>query len=277
MGLYNGVKVKSVKGDTGSSRDSFSGYNISLEAKEINQPFFIDDLEDAGFNIIAPLVPFYLLQENGFKLLQENASGILLDHPVPLQLVADYQFNNNLIDSVGGNNGTGTNITFNSGSFGNEAVFNGSTSEVRTPNSTVWDISNGTNDIPIKIEVIVKFGVQNNQYVLAKCPSNNTGWELMKFGTKVYMSIYDGLQQLQIGCDVQIDSNGYSKIVVQYDGSGFFSGLDIQVNEISSGIVDGTSNYTSTGLLNTTTTFGRSDRKENNRLNGAISQIKVYK
>ena len=75
MGLYNGVKVKSVKGDTGSSRDSFSGYNISLEAKEINQPFFIDDLEDTGFNVI---LPFYLLQENGDYLLQENEFKILL-------------------------------------------------------------------------------------------------------------------------------------------------------------------------------------------------------
>ena len=78
MGLYNGVRVKSVKGSTGSSRDSFSGYNISLEAKELNQPFFIDDLQDAGFNIIAPLVPFYLLQENGDYLLQENEFKILL-------------------------------------------------------------------------------------------------------------------------------------------------------------------------------------------------------
>ena len=55
MGLYNGVRVKSVKGSTGSSRDSFSGYNISLEAKELNQPFFIENLEDAGFDIIAQL------------------------------------------------------------------------------------------------------------------------------------------------------------------------------------------------------------------------------
>ena len=75
MGLYNGVKVKSVKGDTGSSRESFSGYNISLEAKELNQPFFIDDLEDAGFNVV---LPFYLLQENGDYLLQENEFKILL-------------------------------------------------------------------------------------------------------------------------------------------------------------------------------------------------------
>jgi hypothetical protein len=78
MGLYNGVRVKSVKGDTGSSRDSFSGYNISLEAKELNQPFFIDDLEDAGFIPMIPTIDSYLLQENGDYLLQENAFKIIL-------------------------------------------------------------------------------------------------------------------------------------------------------------------------------------------------------
>ena len=78
MGLYNGVRVKSVKGSTGSSRDSFSGYNISLEAKELNQPFFIQNLEDAGFEVIDPTQKDYLLQENGDYLLQENEFKILL-------------------------------------------------------------------------------------------------------------------------------------------------------------------------------------------------------
>ena len=79
MGLYNGVRVKSVKGSTGSSRDSFSGYNISLEAKELNQPFFIENLEDAGFEVIDPTQKDYLLQENGDYLLQENEFKILLN------------------------------------------------------------------------------------------------------------------------------------------------------------------------------------------------------
>jgi hypothetical protein len=78
MGLYNGVTVKSVKGSSGGGRSDFRGFNISLSAKEKNEPLFIDDLQDAGFNIIAPLVPFYLLQENGDYLLQENEFKILL-------------------------------------------------------------------------------------------------------------------------------------------------------------------------------------------------------
>ena len=198
-----------------------------------------------------------------------------------LSLVAEYNFNNNLIDEIGGNNGTGTDITYDVGSFGNEAVFNGSTSEVRTPNSTVWDISNGVNDTHIRIEVLVKFNsVSGQQFILAKSPKNGFGWEVISVNSKIYITIYDSVnfaQQLQIGCDIQTDENGYSNILVDYDGQGLSSGLDVSVNGISSGIVDGTTNYTSAYLLNTDTTFGRADRRYDRRLDGAISQIKIYK
>tara|TARA_R110002051_G_scaffold44900_1_gene90750 strand:- start:697 stop:1278 length:582 start_codon:yes stop_codon:yes gene_type:complete len=78
MGLHNGVTVKSVKGSSGGGRADFRGFNISLSAKEKNEPLFINDLQDTGFNIVAPIVPFYLLQENGYYLLQENNFKILL-------------------------------------------------------------------------------------------------------------------------------------------------------------------------------------------------------
>ena len=78
MGLYNGCVVKSVKGSTGGGRTDFRGYTINIEAKELNQPFFIEDLEDAGFDVIEPTENNYLLQENGFYLLQENGFKILL-------------------------------------------------------------------------------------------------------------------------------------------------------------------------------------------------------
>ena len=78
MGLYNGVVVKSVKGTTGGNRNSFTGYTINLTAKEKNEPFFIDDLASAGFEMFSPLEDDYLLQENGSYLLQENGFKIIL-------------------------------------------------------------------------------------------------------------------------------------------------------------------------------------------------------
>ena len=78
MGLYNGVIVKSVKGTTGGSRNSFNGYNIELSAKETTTPFYIDDLEDTGFIPMIPTVDNYLLQEDGAFLLQEDNFKIIL-------------------------------------------------------------------------------------------------------------------------------------------------------------------------------------------------------
>jgi hypothetical protein len=78
MGLYNGVTVKSVKATSGDGRNTFTGYTIALSAKELNQPFFINDLQDAGFEIFNPDAIPALLQENGSYLLQENGFKILL-------------------------------------------------------------------------------------------------------------------------------------------------------------------------------------------------------
>ncbi len=196
-----------------------------------------------------------------------------------LNLVAQYDFNNNLIDSIGGNNGTGTDITYNVGSFGNEAVFNGTTSEVRTPNSTVWDMTNGTNDIPIKIEVLVKFSNATFEYLIAKCPSSSTGWEMIKINNRISLRIYDNLTSgsINCACDLQTDVNGYNNIVFSYDGSGFSTGLDISANGITSNFSEGQTTYNGTELLTNDTTFGRVDRRNDRRLNGAISQIKVFK
>ena len=196
-----------------------------------------------------------------------------------LNLVAQYDFNNDLIDSIGGNNGTGTDITYNNGTFGNEAVFNGTTSQVLTSNSTVWDVSNGTNDIPIKIEVLVKFGSDTFQYVINKCPSGSTGWEFLKIGNVVSFRLYDDLTSgsINVQCELKTDSNGYSLIVVSYDGSGVSDGLDISVNGVSDALLKGSNSYTKSEVVNANTTFGRVGRRADRRLNGAISQIKVYK
>ena len=199
--------------------------------------------------------------------------------PIEYNLVAQYDFNNNLIDSIGGNNGTGTDITYNIGSFGNEAVFNGTTSEVRTPNSTVWDMTNGTNDIPIKIEVLVKFSNATFEYLIAKCPSGATGWEMLKINNRISLRIYDDLTSgsIECSCDLQTDSNGYNNIVFSYDGSGFSAGLDASVNGITNNLTQSQNSYNGTKLLTNDTTFGRVDRRNDRKLNGAISQIKVFK
>ena len=199
-----------------------------------------------------------------------------------LSLVADYQFNNNLIDSVGGNNGTGTNISYNVGAYGNEAVFNGSTSEVRTPNSTVWDISDGTNDIPIKIEILVRlYDFNGLRYLVAKTPSGGSasGWEVVFGNNKIYIQVFDKLTSSvsYVACDMQYDQYGYSKIIIEYDGGYIFEGWSISVNNTTTGFEGDFTGYNGVAKSNTDATFGISGRRNDRRLDGVISQIKIYK
>ena len=69
-------------------------------------------------------------------------------------MLADYQFNNNLIDDANGYNLTGIDITYNNGN----AVFNGTNSEARrTDTNDIFSFTDGVKDLPFRIETSIKF------------------------------------------------------------------------------------------------------------------------
>lgn len=75
IGMYNGCRVKSIKEQTGGGYEDFSGYNIDIEGKEEQEPFFITNLFSAGFDVFST---DNLLQEDAFYLLQENGDKIII-------------------------------------------------------------------------------------------------------------------------------------------------------------------------------------------------------
>ncbi len=78
-----------------------------------------------------------------------------------LRLLADYQFNNNLIDDANGYNLTGQNINY----FAGNAVFNGVDSEAkRSDSGGIFSFTDGTNDLPFRIETSIKFNAFTNRF-----------------------------------------------------------------------------------------------------------------
>lgn len=75
LGLYNGLELNSFNSSTGSGKSDLNGFKLSFKGQEINEPFFINDLESAGF-VIGQFN--FLLLEDGFYLLQENNDKIIL-------------------------------------------------------------------------------------------------------------------------------------------------------------------------------------------------------
>lgn len=83
------------------------------------------------------------LSTNEISQLYNYSSGLaypLVPQPVTLQtaLQAYYKLDGNSTDSIGSNNGTDTNITYNTGKINQGAIFNG-TSKIQIPNSQTFN------------------------------------------------------------------------------------------------------------------------------------------
>lgn len=75
LGLYNGLELNTLTSQSGSGKSDLNGFKLSFKGQEVNEPYFINNLENAGFTIYEES---YLLLENGFYLLQENNDKIIL-------------------------------------------------------------------------------------------------------------------------------------------------------------------------------------------------------
>jgi hypothetical protein len=78
IGLYNGCRVNNSSFTTGGAKQSLNGVNLSISAQETKQAFYIDNLSSAGFNVVGEETNDFLLLEDGFYLLQENGFKIIL-------------------------------------------------------------------------------------------------------------------------------------------------------------------------------------------------------
>jgi hypothetical protein len=78
LGLYNGLEIEKITKSSGGAKSDFNGIEISFRGQEKINPYFISNLENAGFNVVGEITFDYLLQENGDFLLQENGFKIIL-------------------------------------------------------------------------------------------------------------------------------------------------------------------------------------------------------
>ena len=70
LGIYNGLTCDSVNKTTGNSKADFNGFTLSFTGQEILEAPYFQNIEI----VQAP----FLLQEDGFYLLQENSDKILI-------------------------------------------------------------------------------------------------------------------------------------------------------------------------------------------------------
>lgn len=78
LGMFNGLEIESQTITTGGKKNDFNGTELRFKGQEKINPYFINNLADAGFNVDGIVTFDFLLQENGDFLLQENGFKIIL-------------------------------------------------------------------------------------------------------------------------------------------------------------------------------------------------------
>ena len=200
-----------------------------------------------------------------------------------LRLLADYQFNNNLIDDANGYNLVGTDITYNNGN----AVFNGTTSNARRGDTNdIFSFTDGVNDLPFRIELSVKFNSLSNtiQFLLSKRGSgdNKNEWQLARNGNKLTFSLFSDKEitdyiQKTINTDINIIENYL--IIIDYNGNGI-NGLNINVNGVDGQEQNLVGNYLKMLPTQSILALGIAEFDSFNNIlkfNGEIDYLKIYK
>lgn len=78
IGAYNGVLTELTQ-TTGGNQSSFSGYQLSVSGQEKQTALFIDNLEDAGFEIYDPSDVDNYIFEDGNNYIFEDGNNFIFN------------------------------------------------------------------------------------------------------------------------------------------------------------------------------------------------------
>ncbi len=200
-----------------------------------------------------------------------------------LRLVADYQFNNNLIDDVTGESLDGINVAYNN----NRLVLNGVNTKVNKFDSGIsnrFSFTDSVKDLPFKIEMSVQFDEFNRiQFLVDKRDEGITGceWQINFNNTSnsIDVILFSGginTDRILKGCVITPNVNTIYDIVATYDGNGL-DGLNINVNGVDGTLADEVGTYV--GMTKSAQRFYVGSWKfvGSNILKGKIDYLKIYK
>ena len=200
-----------------------------------------------------------------------------------LNLIADYQFNNNLIDDITGDALGGINVAYDN----NRLVLNGSNTKVTKFDSGEFNrfsFTDGVRDLPFRIEMSVQFDQFNRiQFLVDKRDEGLTGceWQISFNNTtnEIQIVLFSGginTDRIKKACVITPDVNTIYNIVVTYDGNGI-DGLNINVNGVDGVISQEVGNYV--GMTKSALRFfvGSWRFVGSNILKGKIDYLKIYK
>ncbi len=198
-------------------------------------------------------------------------------------LVAYYNLDANANDVVNSHNGTSTNISYsNAGKNGNCATFNGTSSMIVTPQTTDFDFSTISSDLPFSFS-FWSYSASNSgtQYVINKRAASGVTdqWAIAKVGVNLYLNLFT-TTSIYIGKYINATPtlNVWEHYVVTYNGNGANSGITWYKNGVSTATTNSSAGtYTKMPITSQTATIGRANWTATGYLNGRLDEMAIWK
>lgn len=254
LGLYNGLDVE-VTNETGSERNSLNGWKVNFSGKEDHQAYYLSDLSIFNFDFTR-------------------------------NLVASWQFEQNLLDYTGNNNGTAIgSIDVNDVDGGRVAFgaqFLGSTDYITVPDSTDFEMVTVGSDTPFSISLWVKFNAfrtpSEGEFLINKIGGTTNEWNIKHQDSILNATLTDGANNIRITYTPSWVIDTWYHVVITYDGSENKDGLIMYVDNVSVGTQAETGTYTGMTAGDSALIMGTDGgAPATGELVGVLDEIKVYK
>lgn len=202
--------------------------------------------------------------------------------PYLSNLVAYWKFDSNSNDFSGnGHNGTDTNISYsNAGKVSNSATFNGTSSNILVSQSTDFDFSNATNDLPFSISMGIYLSGTTDYFFLSKYNNTtNFQWEIQQSGSRLYIILFsNGSTYIGTYTTATLPTGVWLHFGFTYDGSATTGGLKTYINGVLQTVTSFTAGtYTKMPITNTPVGIGCASNGTSFRLNGRTDECYVWK
>ena len=201
--------------------------------------------------------------------------------PIPYaNIISEYKFEDNVLDTVGTNDGTATAITYADGLVNRTGVFANITSNVSIPHNSNLSFGNGTTDNPFSVSVLIKYTSLSNvlQFVFSKSGiSDIREYDLLYYLGGLNFKIYSN-QSLTDTINFNIvftpTVGVWYHITVTYNGA---SGANMYINGINQTItINPSGNYIAMLEVSQPFLLGKSPTKTTYTLNGSMDCVRIW-
>lgn len=192
-------------------------------------------------------------------------------------VVSSWRFENNVVDSVGVNNGVYQGVNnYGSAPIGYGVDFGHNSSLIEINNNTNLSLTNGTNDIEKSFTCLIKFDDTNANYIFHKNDATNKEYQLNYNATFLQFVIFDGASSsnsLRQRVDFTPTINKWYHIAITYDGNG---NIKIYIDGIDSSYVYNVGSYISNSNKSTKFKIGARDYNSDQIFTGELDELRVF-